>query len=993
MSAVGRHEGTHREAAALATAFARRWARAKPARELKGSCPQGADSVLWSELGYNSAMEQDFKDNPILNSPYHKPKKHWELDSKGFPTGEISDKRRDSRYFIPIPAARLRRMKEATNLPSLFGEEEEENQTINEIRRYVDEWRTLERSEWGVTPITARLLDHWRSGRTEPPLFFCQVEAIETFIWLNEVAPNTAAGQRILKELKEANEDTNSTLLRYAAKMATGAGKTKVMAMLIAYHTINRARSSNPDDFANCFLIVAPGITIKDRLRVLLPSDPSKMYQRERIVPIEFMAEIRKARILITNYHTFKPREKVNWPTKAREVLSGNNDPISTIESEEEMLHRACRGLLGSGKVIVINDEAHHCYRDKDASASKNADAENTEKKVRGSREEKEEIKKHNEAARLWISGIEALGRKVELRCVYDLSATPFFLRGSGYKEGKLFPWVVSDFALMDAIECGIVKLPRVPIDDGSMEPSGLPIYRDLYKNIKDKLPKKGRKKEVAINPEKIPSELHGALNALYGNYNETYESWHASRIKIPPVFIIVCNNTSTSKMIYDYISGYELPDKPGTWKQGYFKLFNNIGEDRKPMPRMNTLLIDSMQLDSGEAMSKEFKEVAANEIQHFKEEMRARFPDRDIKKLTDEDLLREVMNTVGKEGSLGEKIRCVVSVSMLTEGWDANNVTHILGVRAFGTQLLCEQVVGRGLRRYNYDLISEGEHKGHFEPEIADILGVPFSFMPGVERKTQKVPKERIRVHAIEQRSHLSISFPRVLSYAVNMPNERLVAKFNEDEEFVIKIKDAPPETEQQGIVGKGIILTLDDLEKYRLNQVVFSLAAETAKFFKKKPEDETKIEYEGEHIPLTVFRDLVPIVRYWMNNHLHCSGGTFPQYLLWRAIAVRAAEQIHRACSPEYEKGSTDYTPIVDPFAPTGTSFDVDFYTSKRRRHETAANKCHLNYAICDSDWELRFCKFLEDDPNVYSYIRNNKLDFAVPYTHEEVQTRLPS
>ena len=372
------------------------------------------------------------------------------------------------------------------------------------------------------------------------------------------------------------------------------------MAMMIAYHTLNKARHPSSRRFVNHFLIITPGITIKDRLRVLMPSDPDNYYVGNGIVPPEFQDDIKRAQIVITNYHAFKHREVTAMSSRAKEILKGNREqPVSTVETEGQMLSRVCKELLAAKDVIVINDEAHHCYRHKVVS---------DEGKLQG--EDKKEADKNNEAARLWISGIEALSKKVNLRTVYDLSATPFFLRGSGYPEGQLFHWVVSDFALMDAIESGIVKLPRVPIDDGAMTADDLPIYRNLYKHIE--LPKMGRKKQGDINPEDVPTTLQGALQTLYGHYQKTHQAWQDAGISVPPVFIVVCNNTSTSKMMYDFISGYELPNHPGRWRKGHLPLFSNVGENGKPSGQMRTLLIDSEQLDSGEAMSKEFKDLAA---------------------------------------------------------------------------------------------------------------------------------------------------------------------------------------------------------------------------------------------------------------------------------------------------------------------------------------------------------------------------------------------
>jgi type III restriction enzyme len=420
------------------------------------------------------------------------------------------------------------------------------------------------------------------------------------------------------------------------------------------------------------------------------------------------------------------------------------------------MLQRVMPELMGMKNVIVLNDEAHHCYRERVRDATGETEAD-----LKG--EDKDEAKANNEAARMWITGLEIVKRKLGLSLVYDLSATPFFLRGSGYAEGTLFPWTMCDFSLMDAIECGIVKLPRVPVADNV--PGGdTPMFRNLWEHIGKQMPKKGRGASGRVlDPLSLPLELVNAIDALYGHYDKTFELWDEAKIGVPPVFIIVCNNTSTSELIYKYVSGFhrENDDGSSTLQNGHLALFRNYDEHGNRIPRPNTILIDSAQLESGEALDKGFREMAADEIDRFRRDIIQRNGDIHAGDSIDEaTLLREVMNTVGKPGRLGEQIRCVVSVSMLTEGWDASTVTHILGVRAFGTQLLCEQVVGRGLRRQSYDLNDEGL----FNVEYADILGIPFDFAAKPVLAPPAKPRETIKVQAIRpDRDALEIVFPRV--------------------------------------------------------------------------------------------------------------------------------------------------------------------------------------------------------------------------------------
>ena len=720
-----------------------------------------------------AGMNNRFFDNPILNSPYTYPSRHWELDGDGQPTQKIIERRRRAEFISAFPKSKKRGGKseqhalvfdEGKGLSTRDQQYERHAEIINSVRREVDDWRRRpDPSRWRVTPETARLLQHWRHhrfGDIRP--FFCQVEAVETVIWLTEVAPNRAerGGRPFIQYLEDASLEANPGLLRLALKLATGAGKTTVMAMLIAWQTINAVRRPQSSRFTRGFLIVTPGLTIKDRLRVLQPNDPDSYYWSRELVPSDLLPELDRAKIVITNYHALRRRERVEIAKGGRSLLQGRGPALDTRESEGLMLKRVMPELLGMKNILVLNDEAHHCYRERPG--------EKLEGKLEG--DEKKEAEKNREAARLWISGIEAVRRRLGTSRVIDLSATPFFLSGSGYAEGTLFPWTMCDFSLMDAIESGIVKLPRVPVAD-NVPGNEMPMYRELWKHIRTRMPRHGRRKGGALNPSNLPPELRTALDALYGHYEETYRLWEKAELSVPPCFIVVCNNTATSKLVYDYVSGFyrEREDGSRVVENGRLALFRNFDLDGRPLARPRTLLIDSEQLESGEALDTNFRKAAGAEIERFRREIVERTGDRrQAEKLSDEDLLREVMNTVGKPGRLGDSIRCVVSVSMLSEGWDANTVTHVLGVRAFGTQLLCEQVVGRALRRQSYDL--NGEER--FNVEYADVLGIPFDFTATPVVTQPKPPRETIHVHAVRpERDHLEIRFPRVAGYGVELP------------------------------------------------------------------------------------------------------------------------------------------------------------------------------------------------------------------------------
>ncbi|HEX9620240.1 MAG TPA: DEAD/DEAH box helicase family protein, partial [Polyangiaceae bacterium] len=566
-------------------------------------------------------MSNPFFERPILNSPYAAPSRHWELDEHGQPTQQIKELRRRAAFISPIPKPKKRKDRAvqqglAFNDLSTAEQQYDPNPVINAVREQVGAWRALPSpNQWQVTPETARLLQHWRHHQfsgVRP--FFCQVEAVETAIWLTEVAPQSKTGKNFLDNLARGNADANPELSRLALKLATGAGKTTVMAMLIAWQTINAVRRPGSNKFTRGFLVVAPGLTIKDRLRVLQPHDPDSYYADRELVPADLLEEVRRAKIVITNFHAFQLRERMELSAGGRALLQGHGDELNTRETEGQMIQRVMPDLMGMKNILVLNDEAHHCYREK----PKDPDDE----ELKG--EERKEAEKNNAAARLWISGLEAVNRKLGVNRVIDLSATPFFLRGSGYAEGTLFPWTMSDFSLMDAIECGIVKLPRVPVAE-NIPGDEMPIYRNLWEHIRKEMPKKGRRKGEELDPLKLPTRLQTALQALYGHYEKTFELWEKKGIRVPPCFIIVCQNTAISKLVYDFVSGFQRKNEDGTTtlQHGRLALFRNYDETTgNPLPRPNTLLIDSEQLEAGDALDENFRDMAADEIDRFRREI-----------------------------------------------------------------------------------------------------------------------------------------------------------------------------------------------------------------------------------------------------------------------------------------------------------------------------------------------------------------------------------
>ncbi len=909
--------------------------------------------------------------NPILNSPFSAPTQHWQLNDRGMPTGMAISDRRVSAYVVPIPKSKRTagqvEFEYDVEGPTAF----RANDLVNRIRDKVDAWRKLPLSQAGVTYETGRLLEHWRDKARQRPLFFCQVEAAETIIWLTEVAPKNRAFQELSDAAARHSEAANPGLFRQAMKLATGAGKTTVMAMLIAWHTINKSRRPNSKMFTDAFLIVAPGITIKDRLRVLKPEAPDSIYERLSIVPRDLMPDLHKARIVITNFHAFKYRRA--------EMAKGTAEVLRGRESEEEfderfretdgqMIHRVMAPLMGRRGIIVINDEAHHCYEQKpDDSAAVDRAEDETAAEARADAEE------NNKAARLWINGIRAVDRVLGVKAVYDLSATPFFLRGSGYREGELFGWVVSDFSLMDAIESGIVKVPRVPTRDDVVQAQE-PVFRHIYKHIRRELSRRGRRSGGEMSAAELPPQLEAALMALYRDYVATDQVW--PKKETPPVFIVVCNNTTTSRMVYDWIAGYcENPDddeEKRIWKAGNLPMFANV-ENGKPIARRRAILIDSAQLESGDAIAGQFKEDARDEIDAFKKELRQRDPSRDVEKIDDAELLREVMNTVGQRGKLGEQVRCVVSVSMLTEGWDANTVTHVLGCRAFGTQLLCEQVVGRALRRVSYD----ADDQGMFRPEYAEVLGVPFSFMPANSEKDFKPPKERFRVFADRTRPAPEIKFPRLDGYRVEFPAGRLVARFTPDSRLELSANwpKIPEITELDPFVGASTDIK-GDYSAIREQTIAFMLAKRTLERWHR-----LSGQVDGE--PLTLFPQFLRVAREWLRECLTLKDGRSVGYLSITALRDEAVQRMIRACADTLETAGVEkIRPVVGP-DPTGSSRFVDFHTTRITLMDTDPTKSQVNLVLWESTWEAAFAERLEKLDRVRGYVKNNGLGFEVPYT----------
>ncbi|MBP9196469.1 MAG: DEAD/DEAH box helicase family protein [Saprospiraceae bacterium] len=945
-------------------------------------------------------------DNPILNSPYHEPLLHYNTNSEGaLDYKDIRTGRRIFKTELAVLPTRQAGQKEIFEWND--NAEDYTSHIINLCRKEVELWRSEKYNN--TTRITRELLNFWFANperHAVKKLFFAQQEAVETAIWLNEVAEKSNVGNHILGLLRDAqlsvSTDEADQLPRIAFKMATGSGKTVVMACLICYHYFNRQEYRNDTRFADYFLIVAPGVTIKSRLGVLFvdtknknPNDIEDYYRIRGLIPshMEHRLQNLNARLVITNYHTFEPKTlqgNKKSPFDGKVDLYGKKIDTGNKEDFAQVIKRTLGKFKTGSRILILNDEAHHCYLPK--SKTKTTDNEEADENAR---------------AAVWFTGLKEIAKKFKLQAIYDLSATPYYLTGSGYTPYSLFPWVVSDFGLIEAIESGLVKIPFLPESDNTQELT-MPVLRNLYEHVKEELPKKGQrtqKKDAATEgtkfvelPPKLPSLVKGALDQFYSHYVEYFngirkmKEERANIFSAPPVFIVVCNNTGVSKEVYKYIAGYEYVDGDGAIQvvQGAKDLFSNYDPaTNKPLKRPPTLLIDSDALENGEQINDDFKKIFSSEIEEFKRDYARLHGQGSIEKISDAEILREVVNTVGQQGKLGAHIRCVVSVSMLTEGWDANTVTHIMGLRAFGSQLLCEQVAGRALRRMNYYL--QGYDKDgnptddkrkvvieKFPPEYAHIIGVPFKLFKGGKTETPPPPIDLTHIAPIDDRqATMEITFPNVVGYRIENQESDIQYDLSTIENYEIDGSKFPTETilaspispNQERLEVKGV------LEK-RDQELIFLITKELIKYHFSDDEGNPRFQ---------IFGKLKNIVDEWYHTKVQLLNIPDQRYkrLLYFEDAKKIVDHIARGINTQHNT-IEHIRPVFNYYNKFGSTKYVNGNTVK---DVYATEKSHINFVVMDSDWEGICAKTLEELPAVESYVKNQFLGFAIPYTKDGI------
>lgn len=854
-------------------------------------------------------------DNPILNSPFDEPTRYWDY-REGQPV--LVEGRRPAGYYLR-PRTRGAQV-------SMLEEEFVPLELVNTIRERVKEWR--EHGYPGVTPITRRLLTHWNDPDRERKLFFCQREAVETLIWIVEAPSAEKQGINIPKDQPNDPESLAkgySALTRYAVKMATGSGKTVVMGMVIAWQVLNKL--ANPQDrrFSDAVLLVCPNLTIRERLQVLLPWNRNNYYEKFDLVPRGMIERLQQGKYEITNWHFFQPKDD----SRSRSVVQRGP------ESDAAFCRRVLKELGNKQNLLVINDEAHHAYRP--------AQPLTPEELRQLPKEEREQLKEEFRAATVWISGLDKINAVRGINFCADFSATPFYIKGSGHDEGAPFPWIVSDFGLVDAIECGIVKIPRVPVDDNTG--ALIPKYFRLWEHINQSLPASERQTaRRRAKPESVLREAEGALATLASEWKKTFDEFQKAGSPIPPVMIVVCDNTDLAQLVHEHIAR---------------------GNVLKELEGKVTFRIDTKLLAEAEAGQGETKQEAA-------------------------ERLRKTVDTIGKtewegEGDPpGKDIRCVVSVGMLNEGWDAQNVTQILGLRAFTSQLLCEQVVGRGLRRMNYDDFSE--------PEYVDVYGVPFEVIPVKKKPVGRTEVQKVStlVRALPERKHLEITFPRVEGYVFDV---RQRIKINLEDVSYLKIDPSHEPTEVLAKPAAGYRIgrpdrlgpgpeVLHDRNPFhhekRLQATVYEIAAEITRRLKEKRE-----EWQARHL---LFPQVLDIVWRYLEERVVLSEDAVLEEIALLIYKQRIIERLTEAIEPDTEAGEPPLLPIIERFRPLGSTSEVLFRTT---RPTVGTTKSHISHVVLDAPtWEHSVAYRLEQMPEVIAYARNDHLDFAIPYEWQGVR-----
>lgn len=937
-------------------------------------------------------------DEPILCSPYLEPTAYWRYRD------DVPEKipgRRPAQYWYQAK-------KVGESQQDMFAEEQaDELALVNRLREDVRRWR--ESGYRGASAVTRDLFAWWAREDAPRRLFFCQREAVETLIYLLELALPGRLGASGFRKLEVSAEDFEKLLVglrpsfhgtedgvfprlidppldagllplpRLGCKMATGSGKTVVMSMLITWAFANRGRNPGSSWFPSAVLVCAPNLTVRERLQVLRPEHPKNYYDDFELVPPKYRELVNAGKVLVTNWHAFAPKSEHSEGDKTYRVVDKGEETNDAFALDRlgELAQRL--------PILVLNDEGHHCWRPAPGiSGAKSAKAGPKDLNA----EEKKRLEEDAEEARVWLAGLDRIqnagllgpGKGCVLAAV-DLSATPFYLANSGYTEGSPFPWLVSDFGLVDAIESGIVKIPRLPVLDDQTKKDEVgrpdPKYFRLWRRIQDDLSAGDRLSNGRAKPESVFREAEGALRTLASQWKKRFDEIRAKNpeeASVPPALIVVCDNTEIAQVFYERLSGekrVETLDGNGkavevTHFDGSSILddFSNSESARRTI-RIDTGLL--AKLEGGDGQTRD--EAAA--------------------------ALRAVIDTVGKRGQPGEQVRCVVSVSMLTEGWDASNVTHILGVRAFLSQLLCEQVVGRGLRRMSYT----PDDKGMLTPEYVDVYGIPFSLIPFKGRpKTDEGPDPVYHhVYAIPERAAFEIRLPVVESYTYDLRSSGIRCDVDRLEGFVVELEPVTvylaPVRGYQDSPGAAVAgdFVPQDREVYyqtvRPQQLVFRIAQLVLEDLAQGAAGPNAERLKGLAIARhQLFPEVTRIVQEYVAKKVRFATGIHPAELGLEKYVQLVRQRVRDGILPAAAATESPLLPVTNSYKPVVSTGDVDYRTTLP---VVPMERSHLNLAPWRSSWEMEAVLALESLDCVEYYTPNDRrIGLQIPYEYLEAK-----
>lgn len=850
----------------------------------------------------------------IINSPFDKPAQHWVEKRDG--QLAIKPERRPAGYEIFDIRNNTRRTEELT--------------LVNTIRGRVDQWRD---AGWpGVTIVTRRLLEHWydRTAR-QHPFYFCQVEAIETLIWWLEGALEYRQGIALPGD--------GGPWQRVCSKMATGSGKTTVMAMIITWQVLNALTYPKRNrDFSRSVFIVAPGLTVKDRLRVLLPGEPDNYYDEFGLCPSEALRQrLNSAEVLIENWHNLMPAKA----PKRSVVKKG-------VESDEAFTRRVLGKLAAHKDIVVINDEAHHAYR------------KPPELKI--SRKIAAEQGLDLDEATRWIEGLDRIHNTRRIQRCFDLSATPFAPTGKASTDTALFDWIISDFGLNDAIEAGLVKTPRVVVRDDAL-PDAKTLRSKLYHIYRDPSVSDDLNRAKALPHEALPKLVKDAYTLLGADWREYSRKWEQEGHYSPPVILTVCNRTETAARVEHYFNSGDAH-----WPE--------LHAPERTL-RVDSRVLEKAEIGEAAATDKAYEARLAEIIEAAGLPVTKKERLAGLKK---EELLRAIVDTVGKRGEAGQKLQNVVSVAMLSEGWDAKNVTHIMGLRAFTSQLLCEQVIGRGLRRVSYDMEKDESGRELFTPEYVNVFGVPLSIYDraGEGGEPPPPPKPSTQIDVVSDRAQHEIRWPNVLRIE-SVVRPELTVEWGKVQPLTLDPASTPISAELAPALGGAADLskvTAIDLEalpeEFRLQRLVFQAA--------RKGFAELRRSFRGTEGYLVV--QLIRLVEIFLrSDRLHIPSLFHSDPLRRRIlIALNVDLVVQHLLRYVFEQNTARLTPVYDEEHPIGATGHMrTWYTTKPT---FPAAKSHISHVVGDSSWEGYAANVCENRADVLSYAKNDHLGFQIHY-----------